>query len=380
MSFYFNIIKMCAKTLFLISIAIVEVPVNSQRKSIDKSPIISDEQVVIKNSEMNKSGVPWIKNRQFRSIDSVITVIGHDKYPIWINSRGNGNVATFQGPVDKPFSKIISESFTTNVFGNQDTFGQPNGKNPRYWIVNAYYSPGLIVAFVHVEFTDRYNKNTGKGRIRIAVSNDNGKHFKYVGNIMSPYDDRVFNVQGAPYIINNGFFYVYAKDNCNNTSKNGFGGNTIVFRARLSTVLSDAKKGKVGLWHKYHLSKWDSPGKGGKCTPINIDPDGIIHSDAAYSNFSKKFILAVSMNTFHKKRDSWIKLYESKDGINWNFISNVSHLKKDNYETGYQYVTIVNDDGTDNSIVGKKFYVYSASELLGKGSSHEVKRWTINLR
>jgi hypothetical protein len=142
-------------------------------------------------------------------------------------------------------------------------------------------------------------------------------------------------------------------------------------------VIAAAQNATTTPWEKYQNGSWNSPGLGGACNSISIQ-DGITHTDAAYSTFTGKYYFILTSQDWGGS-DTWIKLYESVDGINWTFAKTIAEEPASALSGigGYQYVTIVDQSGSDNGVVGQKFYVYSG--FIQAGDNDTLLRWLVDL-
>jgi hypothetical protein len=163
---------------------------------------------------------------------------------------------------------------------------------------------------------------------------------------------------------------IYYKDVCS-------GGGDGVARAKLSDVIAAAKAGHVTSWSKYYNGAWNSSGIGGQCSSMNIEY-GIDHTDAAYSTYTGKYYLVLTHQN-DGGADTWVRLYESTDGLNWTRAATIADQPASSVDIGYQYVTIVDASGSDNGVVGQKFYVYSAKDPVGFNNTATVYRWLVDL-
>jgi len=250
-------------------------------------------------------------------------------------------------------------------------FTNPSSTPAHPWVISSYQHADGLLGFVHVELA---GSNGNKGRIGLAWSTDNGDTYTYLGDILSPYGDPDMGggfMQGVPYFIKDGYFYVYYIDNYTGSS------GISVARAPVSSVITAAKAGNTGtnLWHKYYNGTWTESGLGGNAAKLNIN--GITHSNAAYSTYTGKYYIALTTMTW-SGIDTWIKLYESTDGINWTLTQTVAQDTWANLgeAMGYQNVSIVNTDGSNNGTIGKQFYIYGG---FNSYSSPKLYRWTIDL-
>ena len=338
---------------------------------------VGSARVVITPSEVNAITVPW--NGDIRhAIDASITTFTIGGVRHWFNPTGLVH-AKYSGPLDQPFQTRLwtKDSYLLFKDPNNLGLGGPwrkidndnwtfDGGEP--WLVNMHESAaGGLLAFLHVEQATVTNGqySPGRSRISLAWSANGGEHFTYLGDIIRYYDNRsTYNVQGAPYIIKDGYFYVYYKDLCPNPSE-------AVARAPVSDVLVAARQGKTVPWKKYYNGSWESNGLGGPCSSVAIE-QGIDHTDAAYSTHTQKYYLTLSKQSSGGS-DTWIKLYESSDGITWSYLTTIVQESGLGERKGYQYVTIVDASGSDNSIVGKSFFVYSAKD----STNATVYRWFV---
>ena len=285
----------------------------------------------------------------------------------WLQSTDWGDThLKFTGSLDDPCSgTLLWVKTRAELFANlSSTPAHP-------WVINTYRHTDGLLGFIHVEFA---GANEKKGRIGLAWSTDDGDTYTYLGDIISPYEDPDMDggfIQGVPYFIKDGYFYIYYNDNY--TGSNGI----TVARAPVDRVIAAAKSGNTGtdLWHKYYNGAWAEPGLGGNAEKLNIN--GITHSNAAYSTYTRKYYIALTTMTWGGI-DTWIKLYESTDGIHWTLTQTVAQDTWANLgeAMGYQNVTIVGTDGSNNGVVGKQFYLYSG---FNSYSFPKLYRWTINL-
>jgi hypothetical protein len=321
--------------------------------------------------------IPWSGLRP-KIIDSPLTtfVSGGKRY--WFNSRSLAQTK-YQGSLSVPFQNFLWSKESHLFFSDpQNKLGGPytkiNDLNWTYgggapWIVNLYQAADTeLLAFIHIEQGALVNGNysTGASSLGLAYSNNAGESFIYLGNIIEYQRLRdEYNMQGVPYFIKDGYFYIYYHDLCP-------GAATTVARAPVTEVMQAARRGNVSSWKKYNLGTWDSNGLGGACTKVNIET-GIDHTDAMYSTHTGKYYLLLS-RAGNSLLSTWIKLYESTDGINWTFIKNIVE-ELNTVEGGYQYVSVVDSTGRDNSQVGESFFVYSAKNIRNAS----VYRWQVNL-
>lgn len=324
---------------------------------------VGNPMVVISNQEINPTN-----RTNYQPDASLSTFRRHGEnfwlLPMWDKAHGGIVHVKALGSLARPLAKIEWIKKRNQLFkvGNV----QLNGS---YWIVNTYETARGILAFIHVEDADGSGVGGGPGKSRIALawSADGGESFTFLGNIIIPFGDpESFNIEGAPYIIKENFFYLYFKD---------IKGISVA-RAPVSDVIEAAQRGTVSKWMKYAgpAKGFSSAGLGGVSQSIGVD--GISHSDAACSTYNKKCYLVLTRMNW-KDQDTWINLYESVNGVKWSFVQSVIREQHNKVKKGFQYATIVNADGSDNGVVGKRFFIYCDKDH--QEESRRTYRWAIDL-
>jgi hypothetical protein len=288
---------------------------------------------------------------------------------MWNKAHGGIDHMESTGSVDRPFAKLVGVK-PQNVLFQYDH----NRFSGSFWIVNTYETDAGLLAFVHVEnaegsqkHTTRAAPSTGKSRIGLAWSSDGGKSFQFLGHILIPFGDpEPSNIQGLPYIIRGEYFYVYFHDTTGLT----------VARAPVSEVLEAAKNGEVSGWMKYNGPElgFSSLGLGGSSKRLGID--GISHSDAACSSYNDKCYLVLTRMNW-KQQDTWIMLFETVDGVIWKFKHTIVREPASSVKGGYQYATITDESGSDNGVIGQRFFIYSLKDH--QDSTRAAYRWKVDL-
>ncbi|GEM_PF-3959341 len=308
-----------------------------------------------------------LANMSMELFDAPLSTFTDGTTRYWLHSENSGDTfQMFTGTLDAPCGALKWEKTRAQLFTNASTIqGMP-------WIVSTYKDTNGLLAFIHVEHA---GANASKGKIGLAWSTDNGNTFTYLGDIIIPFGDPdEMNIQGAPYFVMDGYFYVYYSDN-NAPHVPG----ASVARSKVTDVIQAAMNGTVSDWYKYYDNDWTEPGLGGQFTPI-ADAEGITHTSAAYSTYTNKYYFVTTiMGWYGSQSPTWIKLWESTDGIHWTLTRTIAEDESSNVgpNAGYQYVTIVGTDGSSNGTVGQTFYVYSG--LNPYHSDKSIKRWTVDL-
>src|SRR6185369_6927400 len=259
------------------------------------------------------------------------------------------------------------------------------------WFVDTYWpSPGVtseVLAFVHEENVDNSGGVSGnlqgKTRIGLAWSNDGGDTWKYLGRIISAFGDpQPFNIQGAPYLVKDGYFQVYYYDR-NISGAQGIG----VSRASVASVIDAARTGNVGtaLWSKYFNGGWTEPSLGGQAS-LPTTMQGVIHTQTIRSSYTGKFYMPLTSmawpNGVGGHFNASVKLYESADGLSWSpsavLVDEVASTQL--LQGGYMCCSLVDLDGTANHEAGQKFYVYCHKHSTGTFQDNYAQyQWAVDL-
>ena len=275
----------------------------------------------------------------------------NDYYCNWADQ-----VFKFNGPPENPTKDKIYMQYEYD-------FPNPTGASGRWWITNIYVDdrsaegkPDGLLAFCHIEF----GLDGRAWGISLMYSEDDGQTWVKLGVIVEQeYDNPMtVNIMGTPYIIKDGYFYIYYAD------YNGVESSVAAASAKVSEVLAAAREKRVCEWKKYHNGSFCEPGLRGRFSRI-IDPgewtvdDWGFHGDAAYSTYLEKYVM--TGYNHGKKSGYWLSF--SDDGIHWSAREWIQEYDRsgraENVLSPYQ--TIMASDGTDNGVVGRDFYIYAAS-------------------
>lgn len=316
------------------------------------------------------------------------------------NRTGVGGIrhSLTQGGLNQPYATVHWTKETCNR--NPATNYCVNGANTMFtsivpndvvnlWFVNLYQpqpDDGGLLAFVHEERmagSGGVEGNAeGRTRIGLAWSSDHGNTWSYLGRIVSPYGDpQPMNIQGLPYVVKDGYFYIYYIDSIDGSAGSiGIG----ISRASVASVIVAAKTGSLGngLWQKYRNGGFSTPSLGGE--PTVIDPStmwGVTHTQAAYSSHTGKYYLPLTQMTW-SGADSFVKLYESSDAIHWSLSKVVANEGANSLRpsAGYQYCSVVDRDGQLNAQVGQFFHIYCMKDpTIATPSNFAIYRWQVNL-
>lgn len=359
------------------------------------TPVVSSPTIVATNTQMHQGGLATTL------VDGPPSALANGTS--WLASHwdyGHGGIVHVRtsGTLGAPYNSIPSGSVkatckrsTTNCPGGNAPYCVSGGTSAttmftslarflddvvELWFVNSYDAGnGQMLAFVHEERVacsgGTPTNHEGKTRIGLAWSSDGGTSWMYLGRIISPYNDPVngepqpFNIQGAPYVINGGNFYVYYID-VDAAGNHGIG----ISRASVSSVIAAAQTGSLGtnLWHKYNNGTWTNNSMGGLPSfPTNIW--GITHVQAIHSSTTGKYYMPLTFMGWPNYApppayiNTTVKLYESTDGIAWTpsvTLADEPVPQMAPPSTGYQFCSLADANGAPNAETGGTFFVYCA--------------------
>lgn len=321
---------------------------NNAYDSMDWDPVISYNDTpeylldklepVMSTEESNSIGIRY-------SFDASPCIISNGTNFDFYHSEDGGTVVQkWSGTLDDPAQIPIYQ---------KDPFTNPNNIDGNWWLTNIYKtSEGHLLAFCHLENCT----SNGWWALGLAYSTDGGNTFQKLGKIVTCYvpdTGHNSNIFGVPYIIKDGYFYIYYQDRDPNVETHQYS----VARALVTDVINAAQNGTVTQWKKYYNGAWNENGLGGNFSNI-MPSDGLhdwaLHGDAAYNSYLGKYIL--SGYTHLNGKGVWISY--STDGVNWEMPTFIQNSKYGDKNTISPYISIIDSSGSDNGVVGKSIYLY----------------------
>jgi hypothetical protein len=285
--------------------------------------------VIIKKDEMVDGGFHFTMDASL----STLAAGGSEMRFLYSSPHGQN---WFRGPLDDPLKTMVSQKKAQKVWKNGRSSFDSGFAYASAYIPNLYkIETGKLLGFVHVE---RYNESTGaqpdrRYYIGTAYSSDNGATWRYCGDILAPYYDKIgdvwttdtskifySNIGGIPYLVvphgDEPYFYVYFNEHLDNSSLP----KTAVARAMAADVVASAERGRASQWYKYYNGAWDQPGMGGRSSHILSGKGHFddMHSDAAYCSGNRRYFLTSNQAmTKGTKTLVHLALHSSPDGISW---------------------------------------------------------------
>jgi hypothetical protein len=309
--------------------------------SYDVEPqfVLDQAEVVMKPEDFQRVGVSL-------AYDSMLSVVpdGNDQFDFYHSGGGpQGTVLSkFRGTLDAPGQTPV---YTRNAL---------NGRTgDQWWIANVFQTDDhALLAFCHIEWADP--AKYGWWGLGLAWSTDNGATFHRLGWIIGQHvkDAKgATNIGGVPYVAKDGYFYIYYSD----VTNPGEPEKASVARAPITEVLDAARRGTVSPWQKYHDGNWSEPGLNGVATPIMRNGEMFsTHGDAAFSTYLNRYL--TTGYTHGPGRGVYVAF--SADAVTYDDPLWIQRSLMPDKDSLSPYETIVNEDGTDNGIVGQSFYIY----------------------
>ncbi len=227
---------------------------------------------------------------------------------------------------------------------------------------------GHLLQFYHAE---NYIGDFWYASLGIAISKNNGASFTDTGRIIK-HNHRIENlteingyeILGSPYVIKDGYFYVYFADRMANNAVS----RLAVARAPVDQVMAAAEKNQTVPWKKYYQGSFSQPGVHGLSSPLENQNAGIGWMDVAYSTYLDQIVMVLVGFDY--------KLYvmTSDDGINWGKRELLGSGNDDKLQRFYP--TIVST-GPDPKVINREFYVYSIGGPRWEGAHLDGQLVTI---
>lgn len=277
-----------------------------------------------------------------------------------VNPGNSSGLTRYEGTPDKPLTTLV---FTKPNMSFIDLNGHNAGWGTyEVWMPNYYrIGPNELIAFTHNEMhpSATQRKNPPDFSMGIAYSSDNGATWEFCGEILRPKNHEV-NVGGSPYVIRNGYFYLYFNEgdvSPNNTS--AWTRKVSVARASVADVVAAARNHAVTPWLKYRDGVFTENAMTGMGSPVipsvyatasNKGEDS--HADATYSTALGRYLMTVQTEYAAK-----LALYSSSDGVTWSMEAFVDVMPVGGHMQPYSSFVDLEGGSEDGSVVDDDFYV-----------------------
>jgi hypothetical protein len=227
-----------------------------------------------------------------------------------------------------------------------------------------------LIMFYHAE-------NTTVGgfwaSIGMAVSTDGGATWTDLGRIIkpnlaidSPNNVSAVDVMGAPYMIKDGYFYVYFRDTLDTGIAGGSAVNLAVARASVADVVNAANTGDVTSFQKFYGGSFSQPGLGGYSQNIAVGYPPIRWCDVIQLQQINRYAIVF---TTESSGQYTMGIGTSQDGLGWFPADRLG-----DYTTRELiYITASSDNYSSPRVVpssSNQFYIYRTNSVSS------TDRWT----
>ncbi len=278
------------------------------------------------------------------------------KYDFW--APNGSNVAQTSGTLAHPAAFVSDPS---------RTIPHPHDPDIDYLSGGPIHSLGgsKRLMFVHLERYPTGNSRVFYGSVGLALSGDDGKTWKFLGEIFQP-DIAYADFQRCGDVVNASFgqsvirevegrryFYAFSYDHTDSCAV----GYT-VFRAPVGQVFRAAEKGGVSTWGKYYNGAFTEPALGGSFSDILPGAQAAGFA-VAYNSYLDSFLLVYPHRYRPENQSEW-RIASSKDGINWGSIHTLGGPTP-----GERYAPSLIGTGDEPQITGREFWIYYTASQSG---------------
>lgn len=180
---------------------------------------------------------------------------------------------------------------------------------------------------------------------------------------------QVVEMAGSPYIVKDGYFYVYYRD----TLTNGSSVNLCVARAPVTNVVAAATNHSSVAWQKYYSGAFSEPGLGGRSSSLESGNPTVRWMDIKWNSYLRKYVMVLA------GAGSYPDLYMmfSDDGLNWSARTQLESEAGESF-----YPSLVGTNSANPQELGRSFYVYYTYSVAGgwdRWSDAQVARRLITI-
>jgi hypothetical protein len=200
--------------------------------------------------------------------------------------------------------------------------------------------------------------------VALCYSVDRGDTWTFLGDIVGVNESDTScgvgcNIGGVPYLVVDGYFYVYYNETQSGTRQRW----PSVARAGVADVLYAARRTRVTRWRKYAQGGWYEDGLtglGSRLFAVPLPGTGVdLHNDAAFCRPLNEYLLTCHMYCPSPPPRDRLYVYRSPDGINWDRGTVlVEAATADRHPTYSFFASLDEQASSDCRSVGGDFYIY----------------------
>ena len=305
----------------------------------DGSPAftVGDREIVATKAERDSLGLQWF-------IDGNLGVLLKASNQVQLYGANGSKPVRVTGSSQNLFQEIATISIATTNRDFRYLAGGPVYLDPH---------SKRIFLFYHAEIHRGSARNFYSVLGLSIQTNQNGLEFQDLGpifmaNVPDEKAQGTVEICGAPYMIRDGYFYVYARDvmSAGIPREN----NLSVARAKVAEVVQAGLEGRSAKWTKWYNQAFSEPAVGGKSTPLEKGNPATRWMDVSYNAVLRKYIMVAAANTSPSKVELFVTW--SDDGIIW------AERRKLVTENGECFYPSIVGFGEDPRQTEAQFYVY----------------------
>lgn len=309
---------------------------------------VEEREIVATKSQRDALGLNWFPDGNIGMLQ-----VGTEFLLYAANGQNPVRVAGAKG---QPLQKV-----------HRVTINSPN-KHLRYLAGGPLYrdpDSGRLFLFYHAEIHRRSDRDF-YSLLGLAIQSDaDGLAFNdlgpiYTANVSNENAESIVELCGAPYVIRDGYFYIYSRDVMQGAIPKQV--NLSVARAKVADVVRAGLAGQNVDWKKFHKGSFSEPGLGGRSTALEKGNPNVRWMDVSYNTVLRKHIMIVAANTTPRQVTMFVAW--SHDGIIW------SDRRKFADDDGECFYPSILGFGEDQRQTGAEFYVYYTSSAKGS-----FERW-----
>ena len=293
--------------------------------------ILGNRERVVSKTQREEASLRWWP-------DGNIGLAWKNGHRTYYAANGSAPVRT-TGPLDDIAQTPTAVTVTDRLEEYPYLAGGPVYRDP---------GSGRLLLFYHAEIWPGGNAQTFQSALGLAISTDEQElTFRDLGVFLATNNtDDPVEMCGAPFIVRDGYFYVYFRDSLASGGEN----NLAVARAAVDAVVEAALEGNSVEWKKYYEGSWTEPGLRGLSSPLETGNPQTRWMSVSYNDYADKIVMIVAQNV--SGPDVNLFMTWSDDGIQW---EPRIQLETGSGESFYPSIVPV---GSEPSVSGWLFYVY----------------------
>ena len=307
------------------------------------------------------------------TMDSSFATMRQPDGSIWFFHQDWSFRQIFRGTAEDPLMERIGDH--TIDYNGAAINGDHGLGGSNVWIMGVVEHKDVLIAVCHREHLlnlceedlPNARRRAFNFHIGLAISYNNGLHWKYIGDVCSNVRNNQGvepNMGGCPTLKVGPWLQFFFNDYKRDGSR-----HITAARCDLDECVECLKQGKLPLVLKYtREDEFNSDGLLGIGTMIipGSNKDGCdAHADAAYCAPLGKYLITVQTHGLGK-----LLMFQSDDAIHWDPEPIVVHdAGRGNHMQPYStFVAITEDDSSaDMTTIGREFYIYWPVKHLDHG-------------